>query len=167
LNGPPAEGEESDAESRKAGAIKHLQSAVKTGAVEPSDLDKIQDVFKPLGSEEWKKIVDSAAEKRKELKEEAKRGGILGVMLDHGSGWVTVTGTYAKSGARLAGLAPDDILLEVDGRRVNHIGDVSSILTGRDAGASIAVKVQRELRPKLKLVEVRTVTLTARPTFEE
>jgi len=168
LNGAPPEGEQADPEARKEAAVKHLELAVKTGAVEPSDLEKVQETFKPLaGTEEWKKIVESSAEKQKELKEDAKRGGILGVMLDHGGGSVAVTGTYRKSGARQAGLVPGDIILEVDGRRVHHIQDVSSIIAGREPGQAVKVKFERELRPKLKLVQVREITLGPRDVFED
>jgi tetratricopeptide (TPR) repeat protein len=168
LGGPPPEGEEADAESRKSAALEHLRLAVKTGAVEPSDLEKIQGTLKPLaGTEEWKKLVESSAEKQKELKDEAKRSGMLGVMLDHGGGSVAVTGTYRKSGARAAGLVPGDIILEVEGRRVSHVPDVGSILAGREPGSEVKVKIERELRPKLKLVQVRTIKLTNRDVFED
>jgi hypothetical protein len=168
LNGAPPEGEQADPEARKAAAVRHLDLAVKTGAVEPSDLEKIQETLKPLaGTDEWKKIVESSAEKQKELKDDAKRGGILGVMLDHSGGSVAVVGTYRKSGARTAGLAPGDIILEVDGRRVNHIQDVSSIISGREPGQVVKVKIERELRPKLKLVQIRSITLGSRDVFEE
>ena len=168
LLGPPREGEESDPESRKEAALGHLRAAVKTGAVEPSDLAKIQETFKPLaGTDDWKKIVDSSAEKQKEQKDEAKKGVMLGVILDHGSGVVAVVGTYRKSGARAAGLAPEDVILEVDGRRANLISDVGSTLSGRDPGQQVTVKIRRELRPKLRLVEVRTITLTNRDVFED
>jgi tetratricopeptide (TPR) repeat protein len=166
--GPPVEGEDPDPEARKEGAFGHLRAAVKTGAVETSDLEKIQDLFKSIsGTEDWKKLVESAVEKQKELKDEAKKGAFLGVILDHGSGWVMVTGTYRKTGARSAGLAPGDVLLEVDGKRVNHISDVSSALTGREPGFQVPVKVRRELRPKLYLVEIRTIALSSRAVFEE
>lgn len=168
LNGPAASGEEVDPAGRKEAAVEHLRLSVKTGAVEPSDLEKVQDTFKLLaGSDEWKKIVDSSAEKQKELKAEAKRGSMLGVMADHGGGSVMVTGTYLKSGARLAGLVPGDIILEVDGKRVNYVGDVGSIISGRDPGSTVTVKIQREIRPKLKLVQVRTITLTNRDVFDD
>jgi tetratricopeptide (TPR) repeat protein len=167
LHGPAPEGETIDAASRKDSALEHLRLAVKTGAVEPSDL-KPDGPFAPLASsEEWKKIVESASEKQAELKNDAKRGAFLGVMLDHGGGSVAVTGTYRKSGARQAGLAPGDVILEVEGRRVSHIGDVGSLLAGRDAGTSVKIKLERELRPKVKMVEVRDVTLTPRNVFED
>ncbi|HZL72512.1 MAG TPA: PDZ domain-containing protein [Planctomycetota bacterium] len=167
LLGPPGEGEESDPETRKEAALAHLRAAAKTGAVEPSDLEKIREMFKPIAADEWKKIVDSSSEKQKELKDEAKKGAMLGVMLDHGSGVVAVIGTYRRSGARAAGFAPEDVILEVDGRRVNHISDVGSSLAGREPGQQVTVKVRRELRPKLRLVEVRTITLTHRAVFED
>jgi tetratricopeptide (TPR) repeat protein len=168
LHGAPPEGEAADPEARKEAAVKHMELAVKTGAVEPADLEKIQETLKPLaGTEEWKKIVESSVEKQKELKEDAKRGGILGVMLDHSGGSVAVVGTYRKTGARKAGLAPGDIILEVDGRRVHHIGDVGSIIAGREPGQAVKVKIERELRPKLKLVQVREITLGARDVFED
>lgn len=165
LHGPPPEGETIEPDARKEGAVKHLLLAAKTGAVEESDLDKIRAMFASVGAEEWKKVADAAAEKRKELTDDAKRGSMLGVMADHGGGSVMVTGTYRKSGARQAGLAPGDIILEVDGRRVIHVGDVGSIISGREAGTKVKVKIERELRPKLKLVQVREVTLTRRDIF--
>jgi tetratricopeptide (TPR) repeat protein len=168
LHGPAPSGEEVDPEGRKEGALEHLRLSVKTGAVEPSDLEKIQDIFKSVaGTEEWKKIEESSAEKQKELKDEAKRGSMLGVMADHGGGSVLVTGTYRKSGARAAGIAPGDVILEVDGKRVNYVGDVGSNLSGKEPGAQVTVKIQREIRPKLKMVQIRTVTLTNRDIFEE
>ena len=167
LHGPAEEGEEVDPAARKEGALEHLRLSVKTGAVEPSDL-KAEGPFASLaGTEEWKKLVESSAEKQKELKEELKRGGVLGAMLDHGGGSVAVTGTVRTSGARQAGLVPGDIILEVEGRRVNHVPDVASILQGREAGQVVSLKVERELRPKLKLVQVRKVTLSTRHIFED
>ncbi len=165
LHGPPPEGETVDPAGRKEAALEHLRVAVKAGAVEPSDL-KTDGPFAPLaGSEEWKKLVESSAEKQKELRDEARRSGSLGVTLDHGGGSVAVTGAHHKSGACQAGIAPGDIILEVEGRRVHHVPDVSSALAGREPGQKVTVKIERELRPKLKLVQVRTITLTSRELF--
>jgi S1-C subfamily serine protease len=124
-------------------------------------------MFASVAEEEWKKVGEAAAEKRKELKDDAKRSSMLGIMADHGGGSVMVTGTYRKSGARQAGLAPGDIILEVDGRRVIHVGDVGSILSGREPGTKVKVKLERELRPKLKMVQVREITLTNRDIFDD
>ncbi|HTF55738.1 MAG TPA: PDZ domain-containing protein [Planctomycetota bacterium] len=167
LHGPKEEAEEADPAARKERALEHLRQAVNSKAVEPSDL-KAEGPFAPLaGTEEWKQIVASAAEKQAEQKKEAKENGFLGVMLDDAAGKVEVKGTYRKSGARKAGLAPGDTILEVDGRRVSHNSDLHSILAGRKPGETVTVKIERELRPKLKLVQVRTVTLTERPTTDD
>jgi tetratricopeptide (TPR) repeat protein len=167
LHGPAPEGETIDAEARQEGAMKQLLLAARTGAVEESDLSKVRPMFASVAEEEWKKVVEAAAEKQKELKDDAKRASMLGIMADHGGGSVMVTGTYRKSGARQAGLAPGDIILEVDGRRVIHVGDVGSILSGREPGTKVKVKLERELRPKLKMVQVREITLTNRDIFGE
>ncbi|HEY3227162.1 MAG TPA: PDZ domain-containing protein [Planctomycetota bacterium] len=167
LHGPKEEGEESEPAARKERALEHLRQAVNSKAVEPSDL-KAEGPFAPLaGTEEWKQIVASAAEKQEERKKEARANGFIGVILEDAAGKVEVKGTYRRSGGRKAGLAPGDVILEVDGRRVSHNGDVHSIVGGRKPGETVTVKIERELRPKLKLVQVRTVTLTDRAVFED
>jgi tetratricopeptide (TPR) repeat protein len=167
LYGPAPEDAEADPESRKESALKQLNLAVKTGAVEPSDLEKVRPTFASLPDDEWKKVVEAAAAKQKEQKDELKLGSFLGVMLDHGGGSVAVTGTYRKTGARAAGLVPGDIILEVEGRRVNYVSDVSSIVAGREPGAEVKVKFQREIRPGLKLRQERSIALSRRDIFEQ
>jgi len=167
LHAPKEEGEESDPAARKERALEHLRQAVNSKAVEPSDL-KAEGPFAPLaGTEEWKQIVASAAEKQAEQKKEAKEIGFLGVILDDAAGKVEVRGTYRRSGGRKACLAPGDVILEVDGRRVSHTADLHAIVGGRKPGETVTVKIERELRPKLKLVQVRTVTLTDRAVFDD
>jgi hypothetical protein len=167
LSGPAPEDAEADPESRKEGALKQLNLAVKTGSVEPSDLEKVRSKFASIPEDEWKKVVEGAAAKQKEQKDELKLGSFLGVMLDHGGGSVAVTGTYRKTGARAAGLVPGDILLEVEGRRVNYVSDVSSIIAGREPGTEVKVKFQREIRPGLKLKQERSIALSRRDILED
>jgi S1-C subfamily serine protease len=72
---------------------------------------------------------------------------------------IEVVEVVEGSPAARAGLRPEDLLLEVDGQRVNDIGDLQRMMVAELIGATITVTVIRQGRTvKLDLVPVELVT---------
>jgi tetratricopeptide (TPR) repeat protein len=156
-----------DRAAQRESVFEHLRQAVKTGAVEPSDL-KAEGSFAPFkDSAEWKEILEASAKKQDELKAEAKKAGSMGLHMDSSGGRVEVTATVRKSAGRKAGIAPGDVILEVDGRRINETSDVVGGMSGRSPGDKVKIRLERELRPGLKMKFERELTLTDRALFDE
>jgi Zn-dependent M28 family amino/carboxypeptidase len=74
-------------------------------------------------------------------------GASLGVVPDYGDDavkGVKITGTSPSSPAAKAGLLPGDILVEIDGRKVESIYDLTEILNTSPPGKTVPIKVLRD-----------------------
>jgi S1-C subfamily serine protease len=76
-----------------------------------------------------------------------------------GGSCVEVVEVVEGSPADRAGLRPEDLVVEVDGVRVNDVGDLQRLMVAELIGATVAVTVIRQGRTiKLDLVPVELVT---------
>lgn len=71
--------------------------------------------------------------------------GLLGVEIESSdTGATRVVQVISQSPAEKAGLAPGDVILEIDGRKVTHHQDVVDLIGRRTAGSRVTVTLQRE-----------------------
>jgi S1-C subfamily serine protease len=70
-----------------------------------------------------------------------------------------VIDVVAGSPAAAAGLRPNDVLLEVDGRAIKDAGDVQRLMTGDAIGRTLTIRVLRNGR--VVSIDVRPVELRA------
>ncbi len=68
----------------------------------------------------------------------------LGIMLDSSDGLLTVAGFSRGSGAEKAGMEKGDIVLAVDGQKVEDFDDLRVLLATRHVGDVVRVKVRRD-----------------------
>ncbi len=68
----------------------------------------------------------------------------LGILLDSSDGLLTVAGFSRGSGAEKAGIKKGDIVLAVDGQKVEDFDDLRIFLATRHVGDMVRVKVQRD-----------------------
>ena len=68
----------------------------------------------------------------------------IGIMLDSSEGLLTVAGFTPESGAEKAGMEKGDIVLAVDGQKVENIDDLRIFLATRHVGDVIRIKVRRD-----------------------
>ncbi|MES0364103.1 MAG: ChaN family lipoprotein, partial [Desulfobacteria bacterium] len=68
----------------------------------------------------------------------------LGIMLDSSDGLLTVAGFSRGSGAEKAGMEKGDIVLAVDGQKVEDFDDLRVFLATRHVGDVVRVKVRRD-----------------------
>jgi hypothetical protein len=68
----------------------------------------------------------------------------LGIMLDSSDGLLTVAGFSHGSGAEKAGMEKGDIVLAVDGKKVEDFDDLRVFLATRHVGDVVRVKVRRD-----------------------
>ena len=118
------------------------------------ELETLPDRLREMGVEE------DAIEKIMKLLEETegpekKEPGWLGIMArnaENGQG-VVVTGVEAGGPAAACGLQEGDVIILVDGRKIEGKGDLKDALEGKYAGDALAVTVLRNGRMKeLRLV---------------
>ncbi len=68
----------------------------------------------------------------------------LGIMLDSSDGLLTVAGFSLGSGAEKAGMQKGDIVVAVDGRKVEDFDDLRVFLATRHVGDVVRLKVRRD-----------------------
>ena len=85
---------------------------------------------------EWRGFV-------KKLKREGADRPRLGVYLDESEDAVKVTKVAPDSGAEQAGVKPEDVILEIEGKEVKSVRDLRAGLSGKKRGDRVRVKVKR------------------------
>jgi len=117
-------------------------------------MDTLQDRLREMGVEEdaIEKIMKLLEEERLPGEKKPAWMGIRGKTADEGQG-VLVTGVDDGGPADQAGFETDDVIIMVDGRKIEGKGDLKDALEGKYAGDALAVTVLRNGRMKeLRLV---------------
>jgi membrane-associated protease RseP (regulator of RpoE activity) len=68
----------------------------------------------------------------------------LGIILDSSEGLLTVVGFSRESGAEKAGMEKSDVVLAVDGQKVEDFEDLRAFLATRHVGDVVRVTVRRD-----------------------
>ncbi len=159
------EDEPSGREAQTGRALAAASSAARTGRLEAKDFAPEGDfaIFKDHA--EFKRLPDDLAAAKEQAKRAAAGQAFLGVNMDTTKGRVELIGTQKGFGARAAGLVPGDAIVEVDGTSISTIQDFQARLSAKRPGDKVQLRIERQLRPSLRISVLREVTLSARPEF--
>ncbi|MDF1664119.1 MAG: PDZ domain-containing protein [Planctomycetota bacterium] len=92
----------------------------------------------------WGKKVVVTLGERPQPKPAAKQRGFFGVALDEANGKVTVDEVQAGSPADKTKMAKGDVMISVNGKKINSIDDFAAALKGKYAGDKLTVVISRD-----------------------